>query len=191
MAICSRRSGGAHGRNPRDWLGGTLWISLCLPLTAVDALPQAIPQVSHQDVQAGLSPKSTDEVKRVGTVVVHDAVPQDEASAWKAQIQEYIAANRALARGFPADEPQVWELYNSIGQTQARTHPGLLQTQKWLLSLFHTSDPQSPVSTSTPISYYDRLRIRHPGDSVFALGPHIDGGSLERWEDPGERECNI
>ncbi|BGP57446.1 hypothetical protein JCM8202_002004 [Rhodotorula sphaerocarpa] len=150
---------------------------------------EAIPQVSHQDVQAGLSPKLTDEVKRVGTVVVHGAVPQDEASAWKAQIQEYIAANRALARGFPADEPQVWELYNSIGQTQARTHPGLLQTQKWLLSLFHTSDRQSPVSTSTPISYYDRLRIRHPGDSVFALGPHIDGGSLERWEDPGFRSC--
>jgi len=41
------------------------------------------------------------------------------------------------------------------------------------------------VSTTTPVSYYDRLRIRFPGDSVFALGPHIDGGSLERWEDPG------
>jgi len=35
------------------------------------------------------------------------------------------------------------------------------------------------------MSYYDRLRIRKPGDSKFALGPHIDGGSLERWEDPG------
>ncbi len=26
--------------------------------------------------------------------------------------------------------------------------------------------------------------MRNPGDSKFALGPHIDGGSLERWEDP-------
>lgn len=25
--------------------------------------------------------------------------------------------------------------------------------------------------------------------SKFALGPHIDGGSLERWEDPGYRNC--
>lgn len=41
----------------------------------------------------------------------------------------------------------------------------------------------------TPISYYDRLRMRLPGDRSFSLGPHIDGGSLERWEDPGFRRC--
>ncbi|POY75461.1 hypothetical protein BMF94_1363 [Rhodotorula taiwanensis] len=150
---------------------------------------KAIPQVSYKDVQAGLSQETTDSVKRVGTVVVHDAVPEPEAEAWKTQIKAYIAENRSLARGFPDDDPQVWELYNSVAQTQARTHPGLLSTQKWLLSLFHTSDPNSPVSISTPISYYDRLRMRHPGDSVFALGAHIDGGSLERWEDPGFRSC--
>jgi hypothetical protein len=23
-----------------------------------------------------------------------------------------------------------------------------------------------------------------PGDTSFTLGPHIDGGSIERWEDP-------
>jgi len=39
------------------------------------------------------------------------------------------------------------------------------------------------------MSYFDRLRIRHPGDSSFRLGPHIDGGSLERWEDHGYRSC--
>jgi hypothetical protein len=31
------------------------------------------------------------------------------------------------------------------------------------------------------------LRIRQPGDTTFTLGPHIDGGSVERWEDPGFR----
>ncbi|RFU78247.1 duf1479 domain protein [Trichoderma arundinaceum] len=31
----------------------------------------------------------------------------------------------------------------------------------------------------------DRLRIRRPGDAAFALGPHIDGGSVERWEKDG------
>lgn len=39
----------------------------------------------------------------------------------------------------------------------------------------------------TPISYFDRIRIREPGPSVYTLGPHIDGGSIERWEDPGFR----
>ncbi|KAJ3579209.1 hypothetical protein NPX13_g1349 [Xylaria arbuscula] len=33
--------------------------------------------------------------------------------------------------------------------------------------------------------YADRLRIRQPGDAKFALGPHIDGGSVERWEKHG------
>ena len=159
---------------------------MAITLTKSNALEQLIPQVDYSDVKAGLSDQFTDNVKRVGTVVVHGAVPESEAAAWKEQIRDYVARNRSLARGFPDDDPQVWELYNSVAQTRARTHPGVLDTQKWLLSLFHTSDPNSPVSISTPISYYDRLRIRHPGDAVFALGPHIDGGSLERWEDPGE-----
>lgn len=91
--------------------------------------------------------------------------------------------------GFPSDNIQVYELYNSKSQIFARTHPALIDTQRFLLTLWHTSDPNTEISLSTPISYFDRLRIRHPGDSKFALGPHIDGGSLERWEDPGYRSC--
>lgn len=41
------------------------------------------------------------------------------------------------------------------------------------------------ISTSHPLSYADRLRIRQPSDTGFALGPHIDGGSVERWEENG------
>lgn len=45
------------------------------------------------------------------------------------------------------------------------------------------------MSTFNPLSYCDRLRIRMPGDATFALGPHTDGGSIERWEDPTYRDC--
>ncbi|GAA6064369.1 hypothetical protein JCM10212_004102 [Sporobolomyces blumeae] len=148
----------------------------------------AIPQVSFADLPT-LSPSTVSEIRRVGTVLIHDAVSEQEALDWKREIQDYIAQNRERAKGFPADDPQVWEVYNSISQTRARTHPNLLESQKFLLSLFHTSDPTSPVSTRTPVSYFDRLRIRFPGDAVFALGPHVDGGSLERWVDPGFRSC--
>jgi hypothetical protein len=27
--------------------------------------------------------------------------------------------------------------------------------------------------------------MRQPGDATFALGPHVDGGSIERWEKNG------
>jgi hypothetical protein len=54
--------------------------------------------------------------------------------------------------------------------------------------LWHTpSSPSSsaPISLAHPLTYADRLRIRQPGDAHFALGPHMDGGSLERWERDG------
>lgn len=87
--------------------------------------------------------------------------------------------------GFPPKDPQVYELYWSPPQVMARGHPNMLTAQKFLLNLWHTSDPNTPISLSQPIVYADRVRIRQPGDSIFALGPHADGGSVERWEPNG------
>jgi len=95
----------------------------------------------------------------------------------------------ATISGFPADNIQVFEFYNTRSQVLARTHPAILDTQQKLLSFWTTSDPSTEISLKTPISYFDRLRIRQPGDTVFTLGPHVDGGSIERWEDPGYRAC--
>jgi hypothetical protein len=53
------------------------------------------------------------------------------------------------------------------------------------MSHWHSKDPQAAISTAHPTSYADRLRMRQPGDAKFALGPHVDGGSVERWEEQG------
>lgn len=88
--------------------------------------------------------------------------------------------------GYPSDNIQVFEFYNTLAQRQCQTHPNTIAVHQFMLSNFlYASDPNSKVSL-TPIVYGDRLRIRQPGDESFKLGPHIDGGSLERWEDPGE-----
>ena len=42
----------------------------------------------------------------------------------------------------------------------------------------------SEVSFLHALTYGERLRIRKPGDTTFTLGPHLDGGSIERFEDP-------
>lgn len=55
------------------------------------------------------------------------------------------------------------------------------------MNLF-SAPPSAPVSLLSPLTYADRLRIRNPGDAKFALGPHMDGGSVERWEDAHYRE---
>ena len=91
--------------------------------------------------------------------------------------------------GFPEGNIQAFEIYNSGAQIRARTHPAILQTQRAILQLWHCSEPAAKLSLGNPISYFDRFRIRQPGDHSFVLGPHIDGGSLERWEDSGFRGC--
>lgn len=68
---------------------------------------------------------------------------------------------------------------------RARTHPNLLKTQRFLMEFWHTADPSALISVSHPTAYADRLRMRMPGDAKFALGPHVDGGSVERWEPEG------
>lgn len=87
--------------------------------------------------------------------------------------------------GFPPDAPAVYELYWSPSQILARAHPNLLRTQAFLMSHWHSVNKSARISTSHPVTYADRLRIRQPGDVGFALGPHIDGGSCERWEENG------
>lgn len=79
----------------------------------------------------------------------------------------------------------MFELYWSRTQLLARGHPNMLATHRFLMSHWHTLHPHAPLSTQHPISYADRLRMRLPGDASFALGPHVDGGSVERWDPNG------
>ncbi|KIJ08600.1 hypothetical protein PAXINDRAFT_172871 [Paxillus involutus ATCC 200175] len=144
-----------------------------------------IPRIKYADVEAGLSEAQRDTIRKTGVVIVTGGVPKEEALAWKASIKDYIAANPV--KGFPAGNIQAYEIYNTKPQIYARTHPAVLNTQKALLSLWHNSNSPSSIDFTTPISYFDRLRIRTPGDRSFTLGPHIDGGSVERWEDTAFR----
>ncbi|KAG5634131.1 hypothetical protein H0H81_003270 [Sphagnurus paluster] len=147
-------------------------------------------RVSYDNIKQGLSESQVASIKKMGTVIVTGGVPQEEALGWKQSIRDYVAANKDCMRGFPADNIQVFELYNVPALVAACTHPALVNTQKALLSLWHASDPTSlnRIDMSTPMLYFNRLWIRLPGDAQFALGPHIDGGGLEHWEDPGLRK---
>ncbi|KHN97196.1 DUF1479 domain protein [Metarhizium album ARSEF 1941] len=168
-----------------------------------------IPQVDFADLDAGCRGLK-EEIRKRGAIVVRGVIPEDEARAYKEEIEAYVKRNpwtrgEALVRkfplllpqetlydvltgskAFPADNPQVYELYWSAPQLKARSHPSLLRVQHRLMSLlWHTSSDQAQISLQNPLSYADRLRIRQPGDAAFALGPHIDGGSVERWERDG------
>ncbi|KAF2226035.1 hypothetical protein BDZ85DRAFT_232251 [Elsinoe ampelina] len=141
-----------------------------------------VPQIDFKDIRSPTS-HFNDEYRKRGVAVIRNVVPEDEALQMKADLRSYIKAN-PHTKAFPADNPQVYELYWSPSQIRARSHLALLSAQKFLLSYWHSSDPTAPLSID-PIIYADRLRIRLPGDAQFALGPHIDGGGPERWEPTG------
>jgi hypothetical protein len=143
-----------------------------------------IPTISYSDIKKGANADFEKEYKERGVCVIRDVIPEQEVLDYKSSLRSYIAANKEKTKAFPAHDPQVYELYWSEAQLKARAHPNLLDTQKFLMS-FWNAGPEDAVSTEHPVAYADRLRMRQPGDSSFALGPHIDGGSCERWEENG------
>ncbi|KIR34050.1 hypothetical protein I352_03283 [Cryptococcus deuterogattii MMRL2647] len=140
-----------------------------------------IPQTTYNEFINGGSEELTTRIKNCGAVIIREVVDQQTALKWLEDAKAYIAKNPSV-KGFPENDKQVFELYWSKTQLSARSHPRSMATQRALLSLFSHS-PDAPVSLHTPLTYADRFRIRNPGDAQFALGPHADGGSVERWED--------
>lgn len=112
---------------------------------------------------------------------------RDEALGYKQQVRDYIAHHPGID-GYPASNPQVWELYWTKSQVAARSHPNFMAVSSALNKVWHVSD-HTAIDLSTNVTYCDRLRLREPGDKSFALGEHVDGGSVERWEDPEYRKC--
>ncbi|KAI2465361.1 DUF1479-domain-containing protein [Annulohypoxylon bovei var. microspora] len=148
--------------------------------TIAEKGPNIIPSLNFKDLDADLT-RFREEIKKRGVAVIRGVVPEDEARSFKDEIEEYVRQN-PQTKAFPQDNPQVYELYWSAPQLRARAHPNLLRAQAALMKLWHMSDPDSAISMSQPLAYADRVRIRQPGDATFALGPHVDGGSVERWE---------
>lgn len=150
-----------------------------------------IPSVDFSAIEANggrLPPEVADEVRRRGCCVVRNTVSREEALGAKGETREYLRANAGKLTGFPKDKPQVWEVYWARPQLRLRQHPRMVATQRALNRLWHcrplpAAGNQVRVDVHRPLTYCDRLRIRDPGDSSFTLGPHVDGGSTERWED--------
>ncbi|KAK4543873.1 hypothetical protein LTR36_004647 [Oleoguttula mirabilis] len=153
-----------------------------IPLIA-ELGPKAIPTIDFKDIDDA-SPEFRAEHRKRGVAVIRNVLPEHEALDLKRELREYIKAN-PQTKAFPKETPQVYELYWSPAQIKARSHPNLIRAQRFLMEHWHCKDPNALISSSHPTIYADRLRMRLPGDARFALGPHVDGGSCERWEEEG------
>ncbi|EUC40996.1 hypothetical protein COCMIDRAFT_107347 [Bipolaris oryzae ATCC 44560] len=144
---------------------------------------KVIPEIDFKDIDNAPEVFSS-QLRERGVAVVRGVVSEQQALQWKEDLREYIRQN-PQTKAFPADNPQVFELYWSRPQLLARGNPNLLKAHRFLMSFWHSSNPHIPLSTKHPISYADRLRLRQPGDARFSIGPHVDGGSVERWDEQG------
>ncbi|EJD02243.1 DUF1479-domain-containing protein [Fomitiporia mediterranea MF3/22] len=155
--------------------------------------PSIIPQVEFSEIK-NLKPEEIETIKRRGVVLIKNVVDDDQAASWKEELKAFVKVNPV--EGFPEVDKQFFQLYWTRPQVQARAHPNVLQVSTWLNNFYHVDSKEKGeaqvlkgVEISTPLSYADRFRIRHPGVQWDAHPPHIDGGGIERWEDPNFRSC--
>jgi len=151
---------------------------------------EVIPQIDFTEL-SDISSEKRELIKRRGAVVIRNVVPKAEALEWKEWLKEYVKVNDVT--GIPEEEKTFYELYWTKSQVKARSHPNVLAASTWLNHLYHQSTSESEkvegVQLDQPLAYADRFRIRRAGLRWGFHIPHIDGGGIERWEDPEFRKC--
>ena len=165
---------------------------------------EAIPQLAFRDLLAGaVSEAQRERIRRRGCVVLRGVFDPAQATEWNEEIGRYIEENdyfrkaesrAGLDRYFSAlssGRPQIFGLYWSRPQMQARQHEHLDAARRFLNRLWNPrrADGRMEFDPDRQCNYADRLRRREPGDRSLGLSPHCDGGSIERWCDPNFQQA--
>ena len=168
-----------------------------------DSGTSPVPILDYGDLQQErISPEQCDLVRRRGCVVVRNVFAREQANAWNELLVDYIERNgyyeqekqkRGLDQYFSqlkSDRPQIFGLYWSQSQMQARQSEELARTRRWLNRLwdFQAEGTEQVFDPDRECTYADRVRRRQPGDSTLGLSPHMDAGSVERWLDSGYQQ---
>jgi Protein of unknown function (DUF1479) len=157
-----------------------------------------VPSVNYSDIMDDTVPAELPAaIRRHGCVVVRGVFPRAQAEAWDAELLEYVQRNhyieKAKSKGnldkyfsaLKSGKPQIYGIYWSRPQMQARQAESMESTREWLNRLWtYASGDKLHFNPDRNYTYADRIRQREPGDNTLGLSPHMDGGSVERWIDP-------
>ena len=150
------------------------------------------PVIEFADLAAGtIRAEMSAQVKRRGCAVIRGTFGRAEAQQWDADIVEYVESNRFFEnyRG-PADDffasveskPEIYPIYWSKAQMEARQHPHMAMAQQFLNSHWtSTSNGTTWFDPAQDTLYPDRIRRRPPGTTSPGLGNHLDPGTLDLW----------
>ncbi len=157
------------------------------------------PIVDFADIEAGtVSSETLALVKRRGCVVVRGHFPREQAEQWDAEVVDYVDSNRFFENYTgPADDffgtlsaemskPEIYPIYWSGAQMEARQHPRMAAVQGFLNSQWTAeSEGRSWFDPDADSLYPDRIRRRPPGANSGGLGTHLDPGTLDLWMTEG------
>ncbi|AYA42234.1 DUF1479 domain-containing protein [Xenorhabdus nematophila] len=149
----------------------------------------------HDLIENRVTPETLQKIKRRGCLVVRQNFPRDTALAWDKSMFDYLEANNfaAVYHGYgddyfgslEASRPEIYPIYWSQAQMQARQSEEIAQVQSFLNRLWkYESDEIRWFDPDINMIYPDRIRHRPPGTTSKGLGAHTDSGALERWLHP-------
>jgi hypothetical protein len=158
------------------------------------------PVIDYADIENGtVSPEAQAKLKRRGCAVIRGHFDRSQAEKWDTDIVEYVDSNRFFeSYAGPADDffaelemskPEIYPVYWSSAQMEARQHPRMARAQAFLNSQWtHDSEGRSWFDPERDSLYPDRIRRRPPGADSGGLGTHLDPGTLDLWMTEGYQQ---
>ncbi|KAG0555614.1 hypothetical protein M758_12G185800 [Ceratodon purpureus] len=158
------------------------------------------PIIDFADIKNGtVSKEAMALLKQRGCVMIRGHFDRAQAEKWDADAVDYVDSNQFFQNySGPADDffgtldmskPEIYPIYWSNTQMQARQHPRMDTVQKFLNSQWkHESDGKTWFDPNRFSLYPDRMRRRPPGTNSSGLGTHLDPGTLDMWMTEGYQQ---
>ena len=156
-----------------------------------------IPEIEYENIKnKSINDEIFDLVKKRGCVVIRNVFNKEKVVEWNHEIERYIDENNyyedqkkkaGLDQYFSdlqSGKPQIFGLYWSKPQIEARQSESMAIVKSWLNSLWkYEFNNKKIFDPNKELVYADRIRRREGGDASLGLSPHCDAGSVERWID--------
>lgn len=158
------------------------------------------PIVDFADIEAGtVSDETRALVRKRGCAIIRGTHPREVAEQWDRDIVEYTESNQFFEnyRGpgddffmtVEASKPEIYPLYWSSAQMEARQSPRMAKAQAFMNSMWtHESEGRQWFDPNVDSLYPDRMRRRPPGTTSTGLSPHLDPGNLDLWMTEGYQQ---
>ena len=158
------------------------------------------PIINFSDIQNGtVSQDTIAKLQRRGCVMIRGHFDCEQAKKWDSDAVKYVDSNQFFKKySGPADDffgtlemskPEIYPIYWSRTQMEARQHPRMVTAQKFLNSQWkNESDNKTWFDLNQHCLYPDRIRRRPPGTNSNGLGTHLDAGNLDLWMTEGYQQ---